>query len=223
MTATDGRALGARPDRRASGPRSSRPARGWAIGLGLATLLAVPHRDRARPQRPRRPRVSRPGRVSPADPVRGADPAALPDARPDPPERGLPRGLRRLLADSRADDVRRPRRRPRGHRHRTVVRRCRSASASGASRCRARCPYIATGMRIASAVALILAFTAELFMGTPGLGKPPQLRAVLRAHDPALRPRARHRRARASARISCSRRSSAAPCAGTRRSGLEAV
>ncbi len=31
-------------------------------------------------------------------------------------------------------------------------------------------PYIATGIRIASAVALILAFTAELFMGTPGLG-----------------------------------------------------
>jgi ABC-type nitrate/sulfonate/bicarbonate transport system permease component len=31
-------------------------------------------------------------------------------------------------------------------------------------------PYIATGMRIASAVSLILAFTAELFMGTPGLG-----------------------------------------------------
>jgi ABC-type nitrate/sulfonate/bicarbonate transport system permease component len=31
-------------------------------------------------------------------------------------------------------------------------------------------PYIATGLRIASTVALILAFTAELFMGTPGLG-----------------------------------------------------
>ncbi len=31
-------------------------------------------------------------------------------------------------------------------------------------------PYMATGMRIASTVALILAFTAELFMGTPGLG-----------------------------------------------------
>jgi ABC-type nitrate/sulfonate/bicarbonate transport system permease component len=31
-------------------------------------------------------------------------------------------------------------------------------------------PYIATGMRIASAVSLILAFTAELFMGIPGLG-----------------------------------------------------
>ena len=32
-------------------------------------------------------------------------------------------------------------------------------------------PYIPTGMRIASSVALILAFTAELFMGTPGLGR----------------------------------------------------
>ena len=32
-------------------------------------------------------------------------------------------------------------------------------------------PYIATGMRIASSVSLILAFTAELFMGTPGLGR----------------------------------------------------
>lgn len=32
-------------------------------------------------------------------------------------------------------------------------------------------PYIATGMRLASTVSLILAFTAELFMGTPGLGQ----------------------------------------------------
>src|SRR5215217_6303421 len=32
-------------------------------------------------------------------------------------------------------------------------------------------PYIATGVRIASGVALILAFTAELFMGNPGLGQ----------------------------------------------------
>src|SRR5919199_2378360 len=31
-------------------------------------------------------------------------------------------------------------------------------------------PYVATGMRISSTVSLILAFTAELFMGTPGLG-----------------------------------------------------
>jgi ABC-type nitrate/sulfonate/bicarbonate transport system permease component len=32
-------------------------------------------------------------------------------------------------------------------------------------------PYIMTGLRISSTVALILAFTAELFMGTPGLGQ----------------------------------------------------
>ena len=32
-------------------------------------------------------------------------------------------------------------------------------------------PYIATGVRISSTVSLILAFTAELFMGTPGLGR----------------------------------------------------
>ena len=32
-------------------------------------------------------------------------------------------------------------------------------------------PYIVTGLRISSTVALILAFTAELFMGLPGLGQ----------------------------------------------------
>jgi ABC-type nitrate/sulfonate/bicarbonate transport system permease component len=32
-------------------------------------------------------------------------------------------------------------------------------------------PYIATGVRISSTVSLILAFTAELFMGVPGLGQ----------------------------------------------------
>jgi len=32
-------------------------------------------------------------------------------------------------------------------------------------------PYIATGLRVSSSVSLILAFTAELFMGTPGLGR----------------------------------------------------
>jgi ABC-type nitrate/sulfonate/bicarbonate transport system permease component len=32
-------------------------------------------------------------------------------------------------------------------------------------------PYIWTGVRLASTVALILAFTAELFMGTGGLGQ----------------------------------------------------
>ena len=117
----DGRALGARPDRQLL---DRVPPDGAWLGDRARARDAPrrPDRDRARPQRPRRPRVSRPGRVPPADPVRGADPVALPDARPDAPERGLPGGLRRLLADSRADDVRRPRRRPRGHRHRTVVR-----------------------------------------------------------------------------------------------------
>ena len=42
-------------------------------------------------------------------------------------------------------------------------------------------PYIATGMRISSTVALILAFTAELFMGIPGLGQ-----AVNYAHSYGL-------------------------------------
>jgi ABC-type nitrate/sulfonate/bicarbonate transport system permease component len=32
-------------------------------------------------------------------------------------------------------------------------------------------PYILTGFRISSQVSLILAFTAELFMGIPGLGQ----------------------------------------------------
>jgi ABC-type nitrate/sulfonate/bicarbonate transport system permease component len=32
-------------------------------------------------------------------------------------------------------------------------------------------PYVATGVRISSTVSLILAFTAELFMGIPGLGQ----------------------------------------------------
>jgi ABC-type nitrate/sulfonate/bicarbonate transport system permease component len=32
-------------------------------------------------------------------------------------------------------------------------------------------PYIVTGLRISSTVSLILAFTAELFMGVPGLGQ----------------------------------------------------
>jgi ABC-type nitrate/sulfonate/bicarbonate transport system permease component len=32
-------------------------------------------------------------------------------------------------------------------------------------------PYIATGMRVASSVALILAVTAELVIGSPGLGR----------------------------------------------------
>ena len=41
-------------------------------------------------------------------------------------------------------------------------------------------PYIATGLRISSTVALILAFTAELFMGTPGPRPGDELRPVVR-------------------------------------------
>ena len=130
-----------------------------------------PDRDRARRERARRPRVPGAGRVPAADPLGGADPAPLPHARPVAEERGLPGRVRRVLAAARADDLRRPRRRPAGDRHRAVFRRRPVSSASTGSRCRARCPYIATGMRISSTVALILAFTAELFMGTPGLGQ----------------------------------------------------
>ena len=44
-------------------------------------------------------------------------------------------------------------------------------------------PYIATGMRISSTVALILAFTAELFMGTPGLGQKVNFAASFGLHE----------------------------------------
>ena len=114
-------------------------ARGWAIGLGLATAARRPDRDRPRPERPRGPRVPRADRVPPPDPVRGADPAALPHARADAQERGLPRDVRRVLADSRADDVRRARRRPRDHRHGALVRRA-QARAAVADHAAERCP-----------------------------------------------------------------------------------
>jgi ABC-type nitrate/sulfonate/bicarbonate transport system permease component len=44
-------------------------------------------------------------------------------------------------------------------------------------------PYIATGLRISSAVALILAFTAELFMGLPGLGQKVNFAQSYGLHD----------------------------------------
>ena len=80
-------------------------------------------------------------------------------------------------------------------------------------------PYIATGLRISSTVALILAFTAELFMGTPGLGQARQLRAVVRPRRRSST-RSRSRPASSASRsTSCSRRSSGARCAGIPRSG----
>jgi ABC-type nitrate/sulfonate/bicarbonate transport system permease component len=44
-------------------------------------------------------------------------------------------------------------------------------------------PYIATGMRISSTVSLILAFTAELFMGLPGLGQQVNYAQSFGLHD----------------------------------------
>jgi ABC-type nitrate/sulfonate/bicarbonate transport system permease component len=44
-------------------------------------------------------------------------------------------------------------------------------------------PYIATGMRISSTVSLILAFTAELFMGLPGLGQKVNFAQSYGLHD----------------------------------------
>jgi ABC-type nitrate/sulfonate/bicarbonate transport system permease component len=44
-------------------------------------------------------------------------------------------------------------------------------------------PYIATGMRISSTVSLILAFTAELFMGLPGLGQEVNYAQSFGLHD----------------------------------------
>ena len=115
-------------------------------------------------------RLSRADRVPAPDPVGGADPAALSHARDEPEERDLPR--RRSAPSGRCS-----------------CRRCTASTTSTRSRptppapsgsgqlerlyritLPSAVPYIMTGLRISSTVALILAFTAELFMGTPGLG-----------------------------------------------------
>lgn len=44
-------------------------------------------------------------------------------------------------------------------------------------------PYIATGVRISSQVSLILAFTAELFMGIPGLGQEVNVASAYGLHE----------------------------------------
>ena len=125
-------------------------------------------------------RVPGADRVPAADPLGGADPAAVPHARHVAEERGLPGCVRSVLAAARADDLRRPRRRPGRDRHRALLRRRTASSASTAITLPSAMPYIATGLRISSTVSLILAFTAELFMGTPGLGSGDELRAVVR-------------------------------------------
>ena len=85
-------------------------------------------------------------------------------------EQGLPRRVRVVLAAADPDDLRRPGRRPRGDRHRARVR-ARAVRRMWRVTVPSAVPYIATGIRIASAVALILAVTAELVIGSAGLGR----------------------------------------------------
>ena len=98
-----------------------------------------PDRDRPRVEPARRERVPGADRVPPPDPVGSSDSTALPHARDELQERDLPRDVRRLLADPRADDVRRPRRRPGHDRHRTLVPHPDDGNACGGSRSRAPC------------------------------------------------------------------------------------
>ena len=118
MSTTVQRAVVARCRRATSGRVRCRPCAAGRSGSRVATVLAVPigiflgSSDFAAARVPRADRVPAP------DPVGGADPAALPDARHDAQERGLPRGVRRLLAAADPDDVRRARRRPARARHR---------------------------------------------------------------------------------------------------------
>ena len=149
-----------------------------------------PDRDRPRAERPRGPRVPRPGRVPPADPVRCADPAALPHARAGAQERGLPRGVRRVLADPRADDVRRPRRRPHDHRHGALVRRA-QARAALADHPAERCPV--HRYRDAAGVGgrADPGLHGGALHGNAGPREDAQLRAVLRADHAAVRARSR--------------------------------
>ena len=73
-------------------------------------------------------------------------------------------------------------------------------------------PYIATGVRISSSVALILAFTAELFMGIPGLGQRMNVADSFGLYEEvyALRARDRLPRDRDSLRLSRARVAGAA-------------
>ena len=78
--------------------------------------------DRPWLERVRGAGLPRADRVPAADPVRRSHSPALPHAGDDAGERDLPRHVRRVLAAARADDVRRPRRRPDRHRHRSLLR-----------------------------------------------------------------------------------------------------
>ena len=97
-----------------------RTVRGWALGLSSRDRARSPDRDLPRLDEFADAR-SACRSSSCADPVGRADPGALPDARHDAQERGLPRDVRRVLAAPDPDDLRRARRRPARGRHWPLV------------------------------------------------------------------------------------------------------
>ena len=78
-------------------------------------------------------------------------------------------------------------------------------------------PYLMTGLRLAAAVALILAITAEMVIGNPGLGREIVFAQSRRRLAGGVRPRHRRPGCSACSSISCSARSSAGRSRGTSR------
>ncbi len=171
MTDTFGRLLrGARLRRVLDGGRRH------AAGLGARPRHRDPAgRARGHPRRLQRaavPRAARADRVPAPDPVRGADPAGRARLRHRPAEQGLPGGVRLVLAAVRADASTGSRTSTRSLNDTAQARSAWAASSGcGGSRLPSAVPYIATGVRISSAVALILSVTAELVIGAAGLGR----------------------------------------------------
>ena len=96
--------------------------RGWALGLGDRDGARRADRDRARLERPGRARAPGSDRVPAADSSAALIPLLFLTIGTIVEERGLPGCVRRVLAAARADDLRRPRRRPGGDRHGALVR-----------------------------------------------------------------------------------------------------
>ena len=113
--------------------------RGWAIGLGLAIVLAVPIGIVLGSSDFAAAAFRVPIEFLRPIPSAALIPLLFLTLGTNAEERGLPRHVRRLLAAARADDVRRPRRRPDRARHRAVVPASGASSASTGSRCRAPC------------------------------------------------------------------------------------
>ena len=177
-----------------------------------------PARDPARRERARRPRVPGADRVPAADPLGGADPAPLPHARPVAEERGLPGRVRRVLAAARADDLRRPRRRPAGDRHRPLLRR-RPARAPLPDHAPER-----DAVHRDRAADLVDRLPdprvhRRALHGHAGARPGDELRAVVRPERPAVRARDRDRVPRPRRALPDGRRWSGACSTGIRRSG----